>query len=371
MICGTSPDHDTDQGKTDEDDCSASGSVKIDLSNIDSISAFELAPDESARTELDFNRSIYERPIRLVKLKDILYLPSAIERGQSLCLKNIKTIPKETYTDDYEFTVVQDWVRNNKINKRYLCDFDVNREDKPVCILGNIFSRDFGHWTEELLKVTILEKCRIGCYYVVADLPKFATNFLLFLGVRADRILSITEPTIFSCAMFTTRINHENIADHPSALMAFREFVQSRCGESTEKYGARLWLERGISLQNGGITLNKEEVYNCINKYEFQIVDMAALSIHDQIKTAVNANIIAGPHGAQFVHAQFMPASSVVIECFSPKYVNPSIFQICRVLRHKYHQVVSRCNWVRPYSHGRDCEIDVEHLQLILDNLVD
>ncbi len=75
---------------------------------------------------------------------------------------------------------------------------------------------------------------------------------------------------------------------------------------------------------------------------------MATLSLRDQLRTAQQTRLIAGPHGSQFVHAQFMPMRSTVIECFSPIHVNPSILQICRALRHDYRQIVSRCNLVYP-----------------------
>ena len=124
-------------------------------------------------------------------------------------------------------------------------------------------------------------------------------------------------------------------------------------------------------LRNSGVVANREEVYRCIDKYGFDIVDLATLSFSDQLRTVGGATMIAGPHGAQFVHAQFMPVSSTVIECFSPMHVNPSILQICWVLGHSYHQIVSRSHVLTPYQYGRDCHVDCEHLALVLDSFLD
>ena len=117
--------------------------------------------------------------------------------------------------------------------------------------------------------------------------------------------------------------------------------------------------------------MNKEEVYQTLDGYGFNVVDMSTLTVGEQVAASHAATVIAGPHGSQFVHAQQMPEASTVIECFSPAHVNPSILQICRVLRHDYRQIVSRSHVITPYAHGRDCLVDCDHLRLVLDSLAE
>lgn len=88
---------------------------------------------------------------------------------------------------------------------------------------------------------------------------------------------------------------------------------------------------------------------------------MAKLSIPEQLGVMREARVLAGAHGSQFVHCQFMPRNSIVIECFSPTYVLSSVIEICRALNHSYGQVVSRCKCVVPYPHGRDYYVDCGH----------
>ena len=80
----------------------------------------------------------------------------------------------------------------------------------------------------------------------------------------------------------------------------------------------------------------------------FEAIDLSLLPVAQQLDVTRGAGLIAGAHGSQFVHAQFMPSHSTVIECFSPSHVNPSILQICRVLEHDYHQIVSRSHILQP-----------------------
>lgn len=341
--------------------------MMIDIDGLECISAFDLAAGHANISVRDETACPSPCDIRLTELQDVLYLPSVLERGQSVCIVNQRAIPKESILRCRSVDFLKNARRNHPVfQNRYADDFDVEYSCRKVCILGNIFSRNFGHWTEELLKVAILESSEAECSYVISDLPPFARDFLVFLGIPADRILSTDRPTVFARAVFTTAIDHENVSRYSPVLFRLRDMVGRRL-EGPSRYGPRLWLERNAMVHNTGSTRNREEAYSCIGKYDFEIVDMAILPVADQLRAMRDAKIISGPHGAQFVHAQFMPMGSTVVECFSPMHVNPSILQICRALKHSYHQVVSRSHQIDPYAYGRDCQVDCEHLELVLD----
>lgn len=309
--------------------------------------------------------------IDIVEAKDVLYLPDVLEPAQSVAVMDEAFVPLESILDPWNLGFLKTTRRQNpELGAQYASSFEPDRFTRPACIVGNLFSRNFGHWTEELLKVAAFENLGVDCDYVMPALPPFASASLRFLGVEESRIVVLSRPTLFERAMFTTAASHENLMDHPAALYRLRELVAEQLGDRRDKYGRRLWLERSAGVKNGGMTTNRDEVYRCLEGYDFDVVDMATLSFRDQVDAVSGATIIAGPHGSQFVHAQFMPERSTVIECFSPMYVNPSVLQICRVLKHSYRQIVGRSNVVAPYAHGRDCEIDCAHLQLVLESLV-
>ena len=48
----------------------------------------------------------------------------------------------------------------------------------------------------------------------------------------------------------------------------------------------------------------------------FKVVDLAALSIEDQVKTVYDADILVGSHGAGLVHALWMRPGSVMVQVF-------------------------------------------------------
>jgi len=279
-------------------------------------------------------------------------------------------VPVEAILDCWNLGFLQRR-RDQLPQPRYADDFEADRREGQACILGSVFTRNFGHWTEELLKVAALEQANIGCTYVIPTLPAFARASLSFLGVEDERVAVVDSPTVFARALFVDAVSHQNIAQHPQRLGLLRELVAERLGDAGGEGRKRLWLERREMVGNAGRLANPEEVHALVDSYGFELVDMATLSFPDQLRTISQASVIAGVHGSQFVHAQFMPKHSTVIECFSPVHVNPSVLEICRALGHSYHQVVARCNLVAPYKLGRDCRVDCEHLFLILESLQD
>ncbi len=308
--------------------------------------------------------------VRLVELRDVLYLPDVLEEGQSLCVAGRGFVPAESVLDcssiEYFKNAWQQRAGDDRTGPRTA---EPHEFSGRACVVGNLFSRNFGHWTEELLKVAVLEDELTDCCYVFSHLPRFAREFLDLLGVDDHRIVPVTGPMLLRRAVFTTSVHHENLARYPGPLHSLRARLDQRLAGAQSRYAERLWLERGVGVRNGGTTLNKDEVYRCLEGRGFDILDPATLPVAEQVVTMRSARLIAGSHGAQFVHAQFMPERSSVIECFSPMFVNPSILQMCRVLEHSYQQVVSRNHFIAPYPHGRDCVVDCEHLALLLDRL--
>ena len=143
-------------------------------------------------------------------------LPNILEPGQSICLAEHRIVPKEAILDCCSVEFLQTSRGSNpEYQRRYGDDFDVDVCRDRVCVLGNLFSRNFGHWTEELLKVALLEESAQECRYVIPTLPSFARDLLTLLGIDDARILTIDRPTVFARAVFTTAISHENISKYP------------------------------------------------------------------------------------------------------------------------------------------------------------
>ena len=233
-----------------------------------------------------------------------------------------------------------------------------------VCILGNVFSRNFTHWHEEMMKLVVLEHAGIDCAYVISGQPAFARTLLELIGIPQSRILEVSAPTRFRHALYTTPVSYINVSDYPGVLLELRSRLLAVDRSGLPSYGPRLWLDRGAQTRLGRRLVNEEEVSALLEKYGFRRLDMGSMSVREQIATAAETRVMAGLHGSQFVHSQLMPPRSHVVECFSPLYLNPTYSEIYRVLGHRYSQSSSTNTPLFPYPHGNDVLVDCQQLEL-------
>jgi len=257
------------------------------------------------------------------------------------------------------------------MNVRYDQAFEVAKVDEHVCILSNLYSRNFFHWlTEEIIKVVVLERAGFDGRYVLSGLPAFAKEFLGVLGIPDSRlILDVEQPTVFHSASYVTSIHAWNIYQYPTVFHTARETLRAGARLSGRDERRRVWLERGVGVNNPGRDLvNKDEVYRLLERYNVHAIDIATLPVRDQIELAAGCELIAGVHGAGFVHTMFQEPASAVIECFSPSFINPGIFDICRLLHHRYHMIVYEQAYTT-YPYGNRVAVNCAQLELALMSL--
>lgn len=281
------------------------------------------------------------------------------------------------YLPDEKFPVFQDIVPEEAINHRlhfegqHFGDKSILLDDCPlvsheVCILGNIYSTVFGHWMEELLKVAVLEAFGFQGQYVIAPrFPQFCLDSLGLLGVAGDRILIVDRPTEFICGYFITNISHMNAHRYPHVVKHLRKMLYEGIGPGSG-VGERVWIERGRTANRESDLVNREEVEQFLGQHGFRQVDFGVLDFRTQLQIDREATVMAGVHGSAFVHCGFMNDGGHVVEAFSPNFINPSVISLCRALRHRYNQLVESNAHDRAGRKGMNVEIDLTHLELIL-----
>lgn len=296
------------------------------------------------------------------RVADVLYLP-----GAGLQLAPGGVVPLEAVQDP--------WLLDFEVKRRFqgkldgmAAPFEVETLEGESCVLGNFYSRNFFHWiSEELVKVVLLERSGFAGRYVLSTLPGFAHEFLALLGIAPERIVVATAPVRLPSAWYTTAITARRLHRYPGLFHALRDALLS--GIPAASGPRRLWMDRRLGVNNPGRDLlNPDEVYPLLSRYGFEVLDMAAHPVAHQLALARQAEAISGPHGAGFIHASFLPPRSGVIECFSPLFINPGIFEISRLLRHRY-QMVTYENCYDGYPHGNRLMVDVSQLELALQAL--
>ena len=335
---------------------------RIPINEIVGVSVLDIVRQAEGRID-KLNLGNGNPPIEAVVAQDVFYMPSALAAGQSVQIVGHRHMPIEAVFDDFTPGFVR-----QELLKKGLTELPDSQDTiaGTVCILGNVFSRNFCHWHEEMMKVIVLERMGYECNYVIAELPAFAEELLGLIGIARGRILEVRRPTRFRAALFTTPVSYRNVAEYPEVLFWLRERLLGADRGGGPGFGPRLWLDRGKQTRLGRKLINEEEVCRLLDRYGFERVDMGSLSVLSQIAISRNARVISGLHGAQFVHTQLMNPRSWVIECFSPMYLNPTYTEIYRVLRHSYSQITSANTPLAPYPHGGDVLVDCQQFDLAL-----
>src|SRR5689334_2265200 len=117
--------------------------MRLEIDALKCGSAFDFSSGESGTRDLGL-------AVRLVELGEVLYLPNILEPGQSVCIVHGDVVPVESVLDCWAVGFVQEQKRRPQYAGTYAEDVTPDVMQEPVCVLGNLFSRNFGHWTEEL-----------------------------------------------------------------------------------------------------------------------------------------------------------------------------------------------------------------------------
>jgi len=336
--------------------------ARIDLNQLKCLSIPRVA-DDSIRVGKLVG---WAHGIEVFKVRDVLYLPDygiPVWNG---------FVPEEAINYSSHLDVRMG--RKPGVALPSACDrvvypetFDSSQDE--VCILGNIYSKNFGHWTEELLKVIVLEAFGFDGPYVIPQwYPGFCHESFSLLGIPPERIISVAGPITFKFAFFTTTISHFTAHKFPGVVHRLRDQLYEAADLETGM-GDRIWAERGGQTKKGRDVVNKEEVYSCIKKNGFVPIDFGEYTLRKQVAIDRDMEVILGPHGSAFVHCGFMAMQRDVIEIFSPYYINPSVIQLCLAMKHQYAQLVPVNTPFSLYNFGMDIMIDVDHLELALASL--
>jgi capsular polysaccharide biosynthesis protein len=314
----------------------------------------------------DFRSKRFEglgsRPLQLTRVPDVLYIPDL-----RLQLIGDRLVPSEAL--QHEWTLDFEIARGFQgAAARFARPFVCDGRAEEVCVLANFYSRNFFHFvTEELAKIIVLEEAGYTGRYLIAGLPTFAGEALSMLGLAPERLIqTIAGPTLFAAAWYVTPIYSQRAMDFPDVYLELRKRLLATAGPNSQNRSERLWLERSVGVNNQSREIvNRDEVGALLDRFGFARVDIAAMPLAEQIAVARDAVVLAGPHGAGTVHALFMPAGSDVIECYSPLLVNPSVLELCLLMRHRYSMLVYELAY-HGYAWGDRLMVNITHLELAL-----
>ncbi len=137
-------------------------------------------------------------------------------------------------------------------------------------------------------------------------------------------------------------------------------WLRNRVGVENRKKGKRrLWVSR--SRAKWRKILNEDEVAALLRKHGFEPVQLEDLSFSQQVKLFADAEIVAGPEGANMSNLIFAPRGIRVLEMHPPRYVNPMFYSIASALEMEYFYLVGE---TPPQARGPGNAVDLDNYRI-------
>jgi hypothetical protein len=243
-------------------------------------------------------------------------------------------------------------------------DLYVHKRGEYMNLSGS-FAQGFFHWMLEFLPLAIaaLESGFKGTF--ILPPTQLALYSLQMLGVPRGRmeIKDLSTWRIESLLVLRPIDASRDLRRYPNLLQALRRRMLAAIGGARQK-GRRLYIARRPGSVTTRRVVNEEALKPVLMRYGFQNVCMEDLPLEEQIRMAAEARCMIGPHGAGMLHCLFMEPESLVMEFFSPHYVNPCMLPIVEHLRHRYFMVPS--TKITGYALGEDIEANVPMIEMTL-----
>jgi|GEM_PF-3430818 len=234
-------------------------------------------------------------------------------------------------------------------------------------MLYGLWSEGFWHWLMEYLPTIIMaEAAGYRGKYVVPQAPFIAESFQL-LGIDLARVLAYVGGSFHvEQLVIPIRPAGAQLINLKALLMELRSKLIFGARASHASSARRLYISRA-HVNRPRKVVNESDVVQAISQYKFESVALEKLSLTDQIGLTTQADVLMGPHGAGMLHCLFMKPESLVVEFFSPLYVNMTILPTLTHLKHRYH-MISSYSFDGASPHGDDIHVCPELLNLVLRN---
>jgi capsular polysaccharide biosynthesis protein len=119
---------------------------------------------------------------------------------------------------------------------------------------------------------------------------------------------------------------------------------------------------------------NEDEVIACLAPFGFEVVTLSGMSVAAQAALFSSARVVVGPHGAGFANLLFCRPGAVVLEFFSPFYVNFCYWMLARGAQLSYTYILGEGplfpDSVTPSLGSVPMRIPVKALRRALDQLL-
>ncbi len=223
----------------------------------------------------------------------------------------------------------------------------------------------FYHWYEELNKVVMLERAGFRGVYIVPAVG-FVGDSLEYIGIDRARIRTDEQNFVVRRLWVAPKVNLTMLVRTSQPFVALRERLLAAIAPH-ENIERRLFVTRGSGATSNRDLVNKEAVQALLFRFGFEKVDFGKLPFREQVAMASTASAMVGAHGAAFSNAICMKRKGLLLEFFSPLYINYSYTPHIRHLGLRYIPLTAdNYDWGESYAYGMDAVVNTDLLESLL-----
>jgi capsular polysaccharide biosynthesis protein len=128
----------------------------------------------------------------------------------------------------------------------------------------------------------------------------------------------------------------------------------------------RLYISRGKAAHRK--VINEAEIEAYLHSLGFESVLLEALTVAEQASTLHSARVVVAPHGAGLTNLVFCRPDTIVIEMFSPSYINCCYWALSNWVDAQYYFLLGSGGRDREdlFALGEDIVVEVDVLEEIL-----
>jgi hypothetical protein len=211
---------------------------------------------------------------------------------------------------------------------------DVNRVEADALFLGTPERHHFGHWLSEFLPRLRAWDREDSALVIPAELPKKHRDLLARFGVRDDDLIECEFGRRYSFR--SLRIVHCGRADAPNPDEV--GFLSAALGPGAGPTGGKiLFLTREAGTR---APANMGEVRSVLADFGAVEVNLARLSIAEQVDLLKDARAIIGVHGTDLFSLYHLRPTATVIELHWDAGQTTVFGPACRILGLNHHLIV-------------------------------
>lgn len=225
----------------------------------------------------------------------------------------------------------------------------------------------FWHWMMEHLPLVVsAEAAGFHGTYIVPAGASFIADSMQLLGIPTTRICEYRGGDfVIENLYLPERVRGEALHHVPGLLEEMRDKLLASVGAGTAS-GRRIYISRN-EVNRPRHVLNESALMDVAGPFGFEKLHLEKLSLKEQIRSMAGAEALIGPHGAGMVHALFMQRRGLVVELFSPLYINYTIMPILACQQQRYVPLASY-HLGENYLYGHNIELVPQLLELTLQS---